>query len=296
VNPRIDVNTAPTETERYEDLFNYARATAHAIVHGPCPPATSRALRVYAAALMLLHYPPRSAAQFARTVAHDALDALAADWPDVASGRADGEDLMLRRPGLWARLMTEWPMMAYADGLLNSLASLSAIPADARILEVGSGVGNTTKRLGAVYGERLTWSDRGAAFIRHGNWVGTAQLFDFDHEPPSGLGPFDVIVATNALHCAANLGWTLRRLRQLLVPGGLLAFAEGSSPTRPDGTPWALDVFFSAFDGWWNRSGFRTRAEWFDALTAQGFTGIGYTTLTAGHDDLGGSIWAIRAR
>lgn len=288
--------TLITETQRYAGLFNYARAIAHDIVRGPCPPTTSRALRVYAAALTLLHYPQRPAAQYPRTVAHDALDALAADWPDVASGRADGEDVMLRRPGLWERLMTGWPMMAYADGLLNSLASLPAIPAEARILEVGCGVGNTTKRLGAVYGERLTWSDRGPAFIRHSNWAGRPQLYDFDHEPPPDVGPFDVIVATNALHCAANLGWTLRRLRALLVPGGLIAFAEGSSPTRTDGTPWALDVFFSAFDGWWNRSGFRTRAEWIDALTSQGFTGIGYTAMTAGPDDLGGSIWATRGR
>lgn len=295
MSQRFDVNAPAMETERYEDLFNYARATAHGIVHGPCRPTTSRALRVYAAALVLLHYPPRSAAQHARTVAHDALDVLATDWPEVAMGAVDGEDLMLRRPGLWARLMTEWPMMAYADRLLDSLASLRAIPAGARILEVGSGVGNTTKRLGAVYGEGLTWSDRGAAFVRPGHWAGSARVFDFDHEPPPDLGPFDVIVATNALHCAANLGFTLRRLRELLLPGGLIAFAEGSSPTRPDGTPWALDVFFSAFDGWWNRSGFRTRAEWFDALTAQGFTDIGYSAMTAGRDDLGGSIWAIRA-
>lgn len=296
MTPRIGVNTALTETARYEDLFNYARVTAHDIVHGPFRPVTSRALRVYAAALTLLDCPSRSAALCARTVAHDALDALRAGWPAVASGRADGEDLMLRRPGLWARLMTEWPMMAYADGLLNALESLPAIPADARILEVGAGVGNTTKRLSAIYGERLTWSDRIPAFVRHGDWAGSAQLFDFDHEPPPDLGPFDVIVATNALHCAANLSWTLRRIRDLLVPGGLIAFAEGSSPTRADGTPWALDVFFSTFDGWWDRSGFRTRAEWFDALTTHGFTDIGYTAMTAGRDDLGGCIWAIRDR
>ncbi|MEU6743652.1 class I SAM-dependent methyltransferase [Streptosporangium sandarakinum] len=279
-------------TARYAELWRYARSIAESIIRDAHPPGTARALQIHRAALSLHHAPERAAPQggVPRTAAHDVLDILAKEWPRLATGRLDGADLMRARPGLWRRLMTEWPMMEYADLLLETLEKPGAEPTS--ILEVGCGVGNTTARLATRYGARLVWSDREPSLVRPHRWPGQGRVFDFDADPPSDLGPFTVVVATNALHCAADVNRTLSRIRRLLEPGGTLLMAEGSSPTRADGTPWALDLLFSAFDGWWNRSGFLTRAEWTDALTAQGFTDIGFTALKAGEDDLGGVMWA----
>jgi SAM-dependent methyltransferase len=286
---------APTEpTGRYAGLFAYARAAAERIATSTHRPVTGHAMRLRAAALALLDAPPRTtpAPTAPRTAAHDALDALVEAWPHLAAGRLDGADVMRSRPGLWHRTMTEWPMMAYADALVAALPRLYTGPGS--ILEIGSGVGNATARLAAAYRERLVWTDRELPLVRHSRWPGTGRIFDFDHEPPADLGRFDAIVATNALHCAADIGRTLGRLRCLLTPGGILLFAEGSSPTRPDGTPWALDLLFNAFDGWWDRGGFRTRAQWREALSRQGYTGIGASAMVDGGDDLGGLVWANR--
>jgi 2-polyprenyl-3-methyl-5-hydroxy-6-metoxy-1,4-benzoquinol methylase len=278
----------------YAGLFGYARASAARLMASPHRPRSARALRMTAAAAMILHYPEQPHTDpTVRTAAHDALDEMVANWPDLAFGEIDGEDVMCSRPNLWQRLMTEWPMMAYADALVSQLAQQP--PSAGRILEVGCGVGNTTERLAAGYGDRLTWSDRSPLLVRQGHWAGTGRVFDFDHIPPPDLGPFHVIVATNALHCAAHIGRTLDRLKHLLEPGGLLMMAEGSSPTREDGRPWALDLLFTAFDGWWDRGGFRTRSEWTSALVAHGFVGVSHQALTEGPDDLGGVIWARRA-
>lgn len=130
--------------------------------------------------------------------------------------------------------------------------------------------------------------------MHNGEWGGSGRIFDFDAPPPDDLNDFAGIVATNAVHCAADPGRTLRWLRDLLAPGGVLVLAEGSSPTREDGRPWALDMLFSAFDGWWDRGGFRTRREWLALLAGQGFTELGSVRLAAGADDLGGVLVARR--
>jgi hypothetical protein len=119
-------------------------------------------------------------------------------------------------------------------------------------------------------------------------------VFDFDCEPPTELTGFDVIVGTNAVHCAADKLRTLGALRSMLSDGGVLLLAEGSNPTTTAGTPWALDAFFCAFDGWWDRGGFLTRWEWLSLLERAGFGRLGYSVLRAGRHDLGGVVWGSR--
>jgi long-chain acyl-CoA synthetase len=280
-------------TTRYRALFAHALRAAAFITESAHRPACARAGRIHAAALALLASGERPLpAPSPGSPADDALDALIADWPELADGSADGGDMMRRRPGLWRRIMTEWPMVSYAELLIDVLDRADAL--GGRVLEVGSGVGNTTSRLVSLCRCDLTWSDRDAELVHRGSWGGTGAIFDFDHDPPPGLGPFDTVVATNAVHCAADVASTLRRLRGMLMPGGRIFLAEGASPTRRDGTPWALDTFFCAFDGWWDRGGFRTRWEWLATLEAAGFAQLGFTALRTTEDDLGGVVWATR--
>ena len=159
------------------------------------------------------------------------------------------------------------------------------------VLEVGSGVGNTTALIAPLVQGGFTWSDGNPELVARGTWPGRGVVYDFDRPPPGDLREFTAIVATNALHCAADKGATLAWLRSLLVTGGTLVLAEGASPTAPDGTPWALDYLFCAFGGWWDRTGFLTRWEWLRLLDEAGFEQLGYSVLRAGRHDLGGVVW-----
>jgi SAM-dependent methyltransferase len=279
---------------RYRELFAAAQRAAKAIADSNDAPGCPRAERIHAAAITLLASHDRVTARQRRRPgpADDALAALVEDWPRLADGSADGSDMMRRRPGLWRRLMTEWPMVSYADLVIDVLDKSNAL--DGRVLELGSGTGNTTARLAGMCRGDFTWSDRDPTLVRRGDWGGTGIVFDFDRQPSADLARFDTIIATNALHCAEDVVSSLRWLHGMLTPGGRIFLAEGASPTRADGTPWALDMLFRAFDGWWDRGGFRSRWFWLESLEAAGFAGLGFTRLHAGEDDLGGVVWAAR--
>ena len=198
--------------------------------------------------------------------------------------------MMRQRPGLWRRLMTEWPMGSYAQLACEVLSARGLLRGP--VLELGSGVGNTTELIAPLVEDGFTWSDGSPELVARGKWPGRGVVFDFDQPPPADIGPFATIVATNALHCAANKAASLGWLRSLLAPGGTLVLAEGSNPTTPDGMPWALDFLFCAFGGWWDRTGFLTRWEWLSLLEEAGFSRCGYSVLRAGRHDLGGVVWA----
>lgn len=108
------------------------------------------------------------------------------------------------------------------------------------ILEVGAGTGATTAQVLAdlpAGGYRYRFTDVSLFFTERARAAfGDYQAieyatFDVDKEPAAqGLAPAccDVIIAANVLHNARNLDWTLRKLRPLLAPGGLLALIENT--------------------------------------------------------------------
>ena len=53
------------------------------------------------------------------------------------------------------------------------------------------------------------------------------------------------MIAANVLHATADLRATLRHIRSLLAPSGLLILIEGTRPER-----W-VDVTFGMTEGWW---------------------------------------------
>ncbi|WP_079176891.1 AMP-binding protein [Streptomyces sp. MUSC 14] len=279
---------------RYEELLRYAAAAARAVVDSPVRPATAQAAQLRCQALALTAAvggtgTTENGAAPVRSAAHDALDALVEGWPEFARGACSGEELMRRHPGLWKRLMTEWPMDRYPELITRVLTAGGLLTG--RVLEVGAGVGNTTSRVAPLVDGDFVWSDRLPELVARGTWQGRGIVLDLDAEPPAGLGGFDTVLATNVVHCVADKAATLRRLRTLLTDGGRLLLAEGASPTTPDGTPWALDFLFCLFDGWWDRGGFRTRWEWLDLLRDAGFGEVGFSALRAGPYDLGGVVW-----
>ncbi|MFE9881690.1 AMP-binding protein [Streptomyces sp. NPDC005784] len=272
---------------RYRALLGYAREAALRLLDSPHPPACDRADRILKQAQATAALPPEKA-DGPRVAAHDALDALVDAWPALADGSMDGAALMRSRPGLWRRLMCEWPMGSYAELTAWTLRAGGLL--DGRVLEVGTGVGNTTRLVAREVDGEFHWSDREPDLVGRGQWPGTGHVFDFDREPPASLtARFDTVFATNAVHCAADKPAALRRLHSLLAPGGRLVLGEGSGPVA--GGPWALDFLFCAFDGWWDNGGFLTRAAWLRLFDEAGFTALGFSALRAGRYDLGGVVW-----
>ncbi|MFI5907223.1 AMP-binding protein [Dactylosporangium sp. NPDC051541] len=278
---------------RYAELFAYAHDAAAAILADRAEPLTDRAKSIHARAAELLaaRRPASADARFERVAAHDSLDLLVGNWPAVAQGLMDGPELMRGRPGLWKRLMTEWPMGSYATLMADTLRTLA--DAHGRFLELGTGVGNTTSLVGDLIRGEFVWSDASESLVRRGSWPGAGLVYDFDREPPGELGTFDTIFATNAVHCAQDKLATLRHLRDHLADGGRVVLCEGSPRTGPD-TPWALDFLFALFDGWWDRGGFLSRWEWVALLRAAGYRQLGFSVLRAGPHDLGGAVWGAR--
>ncbi|HTZ45766.1 MAG TPA: class I SAM-dependent methyltransferase, partial [Jatrophihabitans sp.] len=286
----------PHPPDRYAGLLAYALACARRLLDDPARPRTAQACALTAQAALLVarcgSAVPATEPGADRSPAHDALDLLVAHWAEFAAGALTGEELIKRQPRLWTRLMTEWPMGDYAR-LAADVVRARRLPG-APVLELGTGVGNTTRLLADELGEQLVWSDRSAALVARGGWPGRGLVLDFDAELPPEVGRPGTVFACNALHCSAAPAAALRRLAAALRPGGVLVLGEGATPTHPDGIPWALDYLFCMFDGWWDRSGFRPRSEWLRLISDAGFVRPGYAALRYGRHDCGGVLWAYR--
>lgn len=116
-----------------------------------------------------------------------------------------------------------------------------------RVVEVGAGLGSATQHLlPALQGhcERYDFTDLSPYFLKHAQARFGAypfihyDLLDLDRPAEyQGYKPhgYDLVVASSVLHDVADVGRTLRHLRRLLSPGGVLMLLE---ETR----------FFRAFD------------------------------------------------
>lgn len=157
-----------------------------------------------------------------------------------------------------------------------------------RILEVGAGTGALTSVIlsklhasnieyvftdvSALFLERAERRFSGYPFVKY-------RLLDIERSA-AGQGfdahSFDIILASGVLHATANLNETLARVRELLAPGGLLAFTEFEKSPR------FCDLTFALTDGWWRFQDFRSDAEypllrrdqWHGVLAACGFERI----------------------
>ncbi|MGI5519987.1 amino acid adenylation domain-containing protein [Micromonospora sp. CA-259024] len=151
-----------------------------------------------------------------------------------------------------------------------------------RILEVGAGTGATTTQVlrglpvtrvhyrftdvSTYFTERAKPRFRSYPFVDYG-------VFDID-QPPGGQGvspgSVDVVIAANVLHDARDLGRSLRHLRSVLAPGGVLVLVEGTANSLVQ----MISVGF--IEGLGSHQGQRelpllTVPEWAEQVTAAGF-------------------------
>jgi SAM-dependent methyltransferase len=128
------------------------------------------------------------------------------------------------------------------DVLAAALGAVGGVADQLRVLEVGAGVGGTTSAaLAALRGvdHAYVFTDISSgffSFVTERLQSDAASLLfdvlDLDIDPmqagyPSGV--FDVVIGSNALHCARHLPRTLAHLRRLLAPHGLLLMREGTT-------------------------------------------------------------------
>ncbi|WP_441349100.1 amino acid adenylation domain-containing protein, partial [Streptomyces sp. NTH33] len=129
-----------------------------------------------------------------------------------------------------------------------------------QVVELGAGTGATSERVLPVLAEHAgrvgyTFTDISPRFLEHGRERFAAdhpyvrfQLLNLERGPAEqkvAPGSADVVLATNVVHATRNLRATLRKVKALLKPGGLLVLNELTS-IRP-----YLTVGGGVMEGWW---------------------------------------------
>ena len=154
-----------------------------------------------------------------------------------------------------------------------------------RIVELGAGTGGMTaslvSRLPAEQTE-FVFTDVGPVFLEKAEqrfrsypWVKYLSL-DLERDPAEQgfvAHHFDIVLASEVLHATSDLRRTLRHIKQLLAPGGLLVALELDTPPR-----W-LDLVFALTKGWWSFTDTNLRSDspllsgdrWVQVLTEEGF-------------------------
>jgi 1-acyl-sn-glycerol-3-phosphate acyltransferase len=180
----------------------------------------------------------------------------------ILTGALDAREVLFNPAAAlsWSRFFNETPWYGYYNGIVaeavDSATEDVPLGTPLRILEIGAGTGGTTASVLPRVVSRAAeyhFTDLSRLFLtqarerfRDQPLVHVAAL-DIEANPIAQLGetPFDVIIAANVLHATADLQTSLRHVRQLLAPGGLLVLLELSRKTG-----W-LDLIFGITEGWW---------------------------------------------
>lgn len=174
-----------------------------------------------------------------------------------------------------------------AGAILGSAAKQLPHEPQLRILEIGAGVGGAASVLLPVLPSSRTiycYSDcsnlflakakqkfKAYPFVRYG-------LLNIERNPLEqgyALKSFNAIVAVNVLHATRNLRETLRHVKSLLIPGGLLLLREATSEQS-----W-FDISFALIEGWQRHEDKLRRdgpllalKQWHKALRSAGFVKV----------------------
>jgi acyl transferase domain-containing protein/NADPH:quinone reductase-like Zn-dependent oxidoreductase/NAD(P)-dependent dehydrogenase (short-subunit alcohol dehydrogenase family) len=188
-------------------------------------------------------------------------------------------------------------------------AAAAKFGAAARVLEVGGGTAATTSYLAPALENSIAeyvWTDIGAGFVSAARreFAGRAnmrfQTLDLERDPAEqGFSgePFDLVVASNVIHATANIRQTLRHLRSLMHPGGMLLMMETVGKRQP----W-VDLTVGFTDGWWRFADrdlrpdytLLSRADWTRVLLEEGFDTVELTPGEAAVKAVGDGVTLSR--
>jgi SAM-dependent methyltransferase len=136
----------------------------------------------------------------------------------------------------------ELPIFVYCNGIASAVLAeqAAALPADRRLrlIEVGAGTGGTTSSLLPLLPADRSlflftdvskfFTDLGRRKYADLGFVAAREL-DLEREPDEQgypAGGFDWLIAAHVLHATRRVEDTLRRVRRLLAPGGVLLLLE----------------------------------------------------------------------
>lgn len=222
-----------------------------------------------------------------------------ASLPAVLAGEKTGEEALfsLEHLDLWFAYFANSNVHYAPTNALAALALAEAVPADARVAEVGGGGGSAAAAALAALeaaGKRPSFylfTELHSAFLRRGvrflrplvpagcqlAW----QTYDMNLPPQQqGLEPhaFHAVLAVNVLHLAHRPEATLRSLGQLLAPEGVLVLGELIRPAPQ--APVHLELPFLLLESYRRtvgadslrpRPGFLSLAGWQAVLERAGF-------------------------
>jgi len=218
----------------------------------------------------------------------DLLAHAAGEYPAFLRGETSGPAILLAGEGL--RLWYDY--FGSGNGLyrpLNAAAADTVIDrlraaGGSRLLEVGAGTGGATGHLLAAWPDDVadvadveyTVTDTSPRLLREtrehladrppDHVRLDFRRFDLDLPPDrQRVAPasFDVVVAVNAIHNAADLGSSLRSLRSLLRPGGALVLSESiCGPGALVHQELILNLLPLPADAYGRLSRFHSRADW----------------------------------
>lgn len=259
VDAFVDEPYLDTCAHAWEVTSELARSTLEALDLGAVDPTDGHRVRcvdwLRQAATYRMPRPSRAESSSAEALAPtvDLLRHVADAYPRFLDGTASGRSILLVGEGmrLWngyfqSRNRLYRPVNAAAAAAVDHVLRTGG---GTRVLEVGAGTGGATAHLLAEWPDDLsgaydyTVTDTSASLLAgtrrtHGerapaNVRLAFRRFDFDLPDHQGLAPssFDLVLAVNAVHNAADLPATLRNLRSLLRPGGALVLGESLCAT-----------------------------------------------------------------
>ncbi|MGW5377005.1 thioester reductase domain-containing protein [Nocardia sp. NPDC003999] len=225
------------------------------------------------------------------------LDACLAAYPRVLRGEMSATEVLF--PGgdleLVGAIYRGNAAYDFTNGLLAGLVSDVAQrhgeTRPVRIVEVGAGTGGSTHAVLDALTERgiafdYHYTDVSHSFVAHGRRTfGTRSnvrfgVLDIETDPIAQGFPAhqaDLVICANVLHATRSIDATLRNVRRLLAPGGVLACTEATADLE------VLALTFGLLEGWHAYrdpearlpySPLLSESQWRDAMSAAGFSEI----------------------
>lgn len=227
--------------------------------------------------------------------AYALVDEAAAAYPRVARGETTGERALFQKPALWVAYFSNANAYYALNNHVTARVAARRLPGrDARILELGAGLGSATDTLldlvgpGRIARYRATepvafFRRRAERTVREAHPSVALVSASLDINRPWAAqdvepGAWDLVWAVNVLHLARNLEMTLGEASTALAAGGWLVVGEGLRPVagQPVGAEFAFQLLESFLDvetdaGTRRTPGFLTAEEWLGALARAGF-------------------------